>query len=139
MARGAVVVNVDKLTYAGNLESLHEVSDEPRYHFEHADISDAAEIRHIFDEHRPRAVMHLAAESHVDRSIDGPADFIHTNLVGTFTLLDAARRHCRQLERRSVLSRLSGRAFRQHGSGAGDSGGQRQHRRLSRVPSRAPS
>jgi dTDP-glucose 4,6-dehydratase len=92
------VVNVDKLTYAGNLESLDEVSGDPRYRFEHADICDAGEMRRIFEQHRPTAVMHLAAESHVDRSIDGPADFIQTNVVGTFTLLEAARRYWRGLE-----------------------------------------
>lgn len=85
------VVNVDLLTYAGNPESLASVADDPRYRFERADICDADAMRRIFRGHRPDAVMHLAAESHVDRSIDGPADFIRTNLVGTFTLLQAAR------------------------------------------------
>ncbi len=89
----AVVVNLDKLTYAGNLESLDEAAEHPRHRFEHADICDAARVRRIFEEHRPSAVMHLAAESHVDRSIDGPADFIQTNVVGTFTLLEEARRY----------------------------------------------
>jgi dTDP-glucose 4,6-dehydratase len=85
------VVNVDKLTYAGNLESLAPVLPSDRYRFEHADICDRAALDGILDGHRPDAVMHLAAESHVDRSIDGAADFIHTNIVGTYTLLDAAR------------------------------------------------
>ncbi|HJQ21037.1 MAG TPA: dTDP-glucose 4,6-dehydratase [Gemmatimonadaceae bacterium] len=87
------VVNVDKLTYAGNPESLAEVENDPRYAFEHADICDAARMQDIFDRHRPRGVIHLAAESHVDRSIDGPGEFIQTNVVGTFTLLQAARRY----------------------------------------------
>lgn len=85
------VVNVDKLTYAGNLESLVDVSDNKRYAFEQVDICNAAELTRIFDKHQPDAVMHLAAESHVDRSIDGPAEFIQTNIVGTYTLLEAAR------------------------------------------------
>jgi hypothetical protein len=85
------VVNVDKLTYAGNLESLSEVSDSDRYAFEHADICDKNAMDRIFAEHKPDAVMHLAAESHVDRSITGPAAFIETNIVGTYVLLEAAR------------------------------------------------
>lgn len=80
------VVNVDKLTYAGNLESLADVSDSERYVFEHADICDAAAMARIFAQHQPDAVMHLAAESHVDRSITGPAAFIETNIVGTYVL-----------------------------------------------------
>jgi dTDP-glucose 4,6-dehydratase len=92
------VVNVDKLTYAGNLQSLASVSDDPRYRFEQVDICDAAEVARVFREHRPDAVMHLAAESHVDRSISGPADFIQTNIVGTYTLLEAARQHWNGLE-----------------------------------------
>jgi dTDP-glucose 4,6-dehydratase len=85
------VVNVDRLTYAGNLASLAETRHDPRHHFEHVDIRDAAEVTRVFEQHRPDAVMHLAAESHVDRSIDGPGEFITTNVVGTFTLLHAAR------------------------------------------------
>nr|WP_318381077.1 dTDP-glucose 4,6-dehydratase [uncultured Enterobacter sp.] len=85
------VVNVDKLTYAGNLESLKDVVDSDRYHFEQADICDAAEMSRIFSAHKPDAVMHLAAESHVDRSITGPAAFIETNIVGTYVLLEATR------------------------------------------------
>ncbi len=92
------VVNVDKLTYAGNLESLAEVSADPRYAFEKVDICDAAEVARVFRQHRPDAVMHLAAESHVDRSIDGQAAFIQTNIVGTYTLLEAAREYWRGLE-----------------------------------------
>jgi len=87
------VVNVDKLTYAGNLQSLASVSDNPRYRFEQVDICNAAEVARVFREHQPSAVMHLAAESHVDRSISGPADFIRTNIVGTYTLLEAAREY----------------------------------------------
>ena len=85
------VVNVDKLTYAGNLESLASVADSPRYHFRQVDICDRAAIDAVFAEFTPDAVMHLAAESHVDRSIDGPAAFIETNIVGTYTLLESAR------------------------------------------------
>lgn len=87
------VINVDKLTYAGNLESLVEVSDNERYHFEQVDICDPKEIERLFTEYRPDVVMHLAAESHVDRSISGPADFIHTNITGTYIMLEEARRY----------------------------------------------
>ncbi len=92
------VVNLDKLTYAGNLESLAAVSGDPRYAFEQVDICDAPEVARVFREHRPDAIMHLAAESHVDRSIDGPADFIQTNVVGTTVLLEAARGYWNELE-----------------------------------------
>ncbi|SHM04131.1 dTDP-glucose 4,6-dehydratase [Vreelandella subglaciescola] len=85
------VVNVDKLTYAGNLESLADVADHERYAFEQADICDAQAMQRLFEQHQPDVVMHLAAESHVDRSIDGPAEFIQTNMVGTAVLLEAAR------------------------------------------------
>jgi dTDP-glucose 4,6-dehydratase len=85
------VVNVDKLTYAGNLESLSEVSDSDRYAFEHADICDKTLWIAFSLSINPDAVMHLAAESHVDRSITGPAAFIETNIVGTYVLLEAAR------------------------------------------------
>lgn len=85
------VVNLDKLTYAGNLESLSSVSDSDRYHFEQVDISNRIELDRIFNQYQPDVVMHLAAESHVDRSIDGPAAFIQTNIVGTCHLLEAAR------------------------------------------------
>ena len=85
------VVNLDKLTYAGNLDSVAEVSESDRYVFEQADICDREAMERIFAEHQPDAVMHLAAESHVDRSIDGPGDFVHPNLVGTYCLLEAAR------------------------------------------------
>ena len=89
----ATVVTVDRLTYAGNLDSLAPVMGSPRHHFERVDICDGAALRRVFETYRPRAVLHLAAESHVDRSIDGPADFIRTNVGGTFTLLEEARRH----------------------------------------------
>jgi len=92
------VVNLDKLTYAGNLESLVEVSDSERYTFEQVDICDRAEVERVFREHQLDAVMHLAAESHVDRSIDGPADFIETNIVGTYTLLEVARQYWQGLD-----------------------------------------
>jgi len=91
------VVNVDKLTYAGNLESLAEVSGNDRYAFVQADICDRAALDNIFAEYQPDAVMHLAAESHVDRSITGPAEFIETNIVGTYTLLEAARAYWSQM------------------------------------------
>jgi dTDP-glucose 4,6-dehydratase len=87
------VVVVDKLTYAGNPQSLAELAGEPRFRFVHADICDAAAVRALLADARPAAVVHFAAESHVDRSIDGPADFIHTNVVGTFRLLEECRRH----------------------------------------------
>ncbi|WP_288353981.1 dTDP-glucose 4,6-dehydratase [uncultured Marinobacter sp.] len=87
------VVNLDKLTYAGNLESLSEVSDSGRYAFEQVDICNRAEVDRVLARHQPDAIMHLAAESHVDRSIDGPAAFIETNIVGTYTLLEAARHY----------------------------------------------
>lgn len=92
------VINIDKLTYAGNLESLSDIAQSPRYAFERIDICDASALARAFSEHRPDAVMHLAAESHVDRSIDGPAAFIHTNMVGTYTLLEAARHYWMGLE-----------------------------------------
>ncbi|WP_182073003.1 dTDP-glucose 4,6-dehydratase [Enterobacter asburiae] len=102
------VVNVDKLTYAGNLESLSEVSDSDRYAFEHADICDKDAMDRIFAKHKPDAVMHLAAESHVDRSITGPAAFIETNIVGTYVLLEAARAYW------STLDEQAKKAFRFH-------------------------
>ena len=91
------VVNVDKLTYAGNLESLTEVANNPRYAFEQVDICDRAELDRVFAQHQPDAVMHLAAESHVDRSIDSACEFIQTNIVGTFNLLEAARAYWQQM------------------------------------------
>lgn len=95
---GHTVVNLDKLTYAGNLESLANVEKDSRYHFVKADICDAATMQAVFAEHQPDIVMHLAAESHVDRSIDGPAAFMETNIIGTYTLLEAARTYWRGLK-----------------------------------------
>ena len=85
------VINVDKLTYAGNLESLVSVEKDKRYAFELIDVCDRAELDRVFEKHKPDVVVHLAAESHVDRSIHGPAAFVQTNIVGTYTLLEAAR------------------------------------------------
>lgn len=87
------VVNVDKLTYAGNLESLGDIASDKRYTFERVDICNRVELDRVFQQHTPQVVMHLAAESHVDRSIDGPAAFIETNIVGTYALLEAARQY----------------------------------------------
>ena len=99
---------VDKLTYAGNLENLAEISADPRFRFEKADICDRAAMDRIFAEFKPTHVMHLAAESHVDRSIDGPGEFIQTNIVGTYTLLESARKYF------SALGDEAKRAFRFH-------------------------
>jgi len=93
----ATVVTVDKLTYAGTLASLEPVAASDRHHFERVDVADADAVHRLFEQYDPDAVMHLAAESHVDRSIDGPAAFIETNILGTYTLLEAAREHWRQL------------------------------------------
>jgi dTDP-glucose 4,6-dehydratase len=90
------VINVDKLTYAGNLQTLAEVSGHPRYCFEKEDICDQEAMRRVFSNYRPDAVMHLAAESHVDRSIHGPSEFIQTNILGTYVLLEAACRFWRE-------------------------------------------
>ncbi len=95
---GDSVVNVDKLTYAGNLESLAAISSDDRYAFEQVDICDHAALERVFNDHQPEAVMHLAAESHVDRSIDGPAAFIETNIIGTYTLLEVARQYWKGLD-----------------------------------------
>ena len=91
------VVNVDKLTYAGNISSVASISSSERHIFEHVDICDSALVANVFAKHQPDVVMHLAAESHVDRSIDGPGDFINTNIVGTYVLLEAARAHWQKL------------------------------------------
>lgn len=103
-----LVINLDKLTYAGNLSSLQGVVDSGRHFFVQADICDAIAIKNIFLTYRPDAVMHLAAESHVDRSIDGPSEFIQTNIVGTYTLLEAARSYWQ------TLDRVGKQAFRFH-------------------------
>jgi dTDP-glucose 4,6-dehydratase len=91
------VVNLDKLTYAGNLESLQSVSSNNRYSFEQVDICNRSELDRVFLQHKPDVVMHLAAESHVDRSIDGPSEFIETNIVGTYNLLEASRQYWQSL------------------------------------------
>lgn len=88
-----IVVNLDKLTYVGNLESLEDVASDHRYHFVRGDICDSEQVRNLLETFRPFAIVHLAAESHVDRSIDGPREFIQTNVLGTFVLLEEARRY----------------------------------------------
>lgn len=103
-----LVVNLDKLTYAGNLQSLVAVESNKRYVFEQVDICNQAELNRVFITHKPDAVMHLAAESHVDRSITGPAEFIQTNIVGTYTLLEATREYW------NSLSNKAKEAFRFH-------------------------
>lgn len=102
------VINVDKLTYAGNLESLKSVEKNPLYKFEKIDICDRAAMQACFQKHQPDGIMHLAAESHVDRSIDGPGEFIQTNIIGTYTLLECARAYW------SDLSDERKQAFRFH-------------------------
>ncbi|MGR5277117.1 dTDP-glucose 4,6-dehydratase [Vibrio rotiferianus] len=103
-----VAINLDKLTYAGNLESLSEIDSSERYYFEQVDICDRVELDRVFAQHQPDLVMHLAAESHVDRSIDGPAAFIETNVMGTYHLLEAARQYW------STLDETRKAAFRFH-------------------------
>jgi dTDP-glucose 4,6-dehydratase len=95
----AYVINIDKLTYASNLNSIPQAVNHPRYHFARVDICSGPELARLFDEYRPLYVMNLAAESHVDRSIDGPAEFIRTNIVGTFALLQEALRYWRKLDK----------------------------------------
>ena len=102
------VVNVDCLTYAGNLSTLDDVSSSSRYSFEKVNICDSAAVQGVFERHQPEAVMHLAAESHVDRSIDGPSAFIQTNVVGTYVMLEASRRH------RQSLPAVQQESFRFH-------------------------
>ena len=97
------VINFDKLTYAGNLESLDSVAEHPRYHFERGDICDHRQVKNAFIEFKPSAIMHLAAESHVDRSIDGPSEFINTNIVGTSVLLEVARQYWLELDDKSAF------------------------------------
>ncbi len=103
-----LVVNLDKLTYAGNLESLKSVDCDDRYAFEQVDICNREALDRVFKSHKPDAVMHLAAESHVDRSITGPAEFIQTNIVGTYNLLEAAREYW------NTLSNGAKKSFRFH-------------------------
>ncbi|MDJ0894748.1 MAG: dTDP-glucose 4,6-dehydratase [Alphaproteobacteria bacterium] len=104
----ARVVNADKLTYAANLDALAEVAQDPRYELEQVDIADEPSLRDVFGRHRPSGIIHLAAESHVDRSIDGPAPFIRTNVLGTYTLLETALAYWRELDDAAQ------RAFRFH-------------------------
>jgi len=91
------VINIDKLTYAGNLESLREAEMSDRYYFEKIDICDEENLYNVFRDHKPNMIMHLAAESHVDRSIDGPSDFITTNILGTFNLLEQSKKYLQEL------------------------------------------
>jgi dTDP-glucose 4,6-dehydratase len=102
------VINLDKLTYAGNLDSLKDISNSDRYSFEHLDICDENALTKIFEQYMPDAVMHLAAESHVDRSIDGPSNFINTNIVGTFKLLEVSRHYF------DSLDKVNKKSFRFH-------------------------
>jgi len=102
------VLNLDKLTYAGNLESLTSIASNSRYEFVQADIIDQASVSAVLTRFEPQAIMHLAAESHVDRSIDGPSDFIQTNIVGTYSLLEATRAYWH------TLAEPSKSAFRFH-------------------------
>lgn len=98
------VLNIDKLTYAGNLESLKEIDEDLRYQFQQIDICDAPKLEKIFQQFQPDVVMHLAAESHVDRSIDGPSAFIQTNIVGTYTLLEVTRKYWQALDNNKKAS-----------------------------------
>ncbi len=101
--KGASVINLDKLTYAGNSESLADLEGNPNYTFEQIDISAlGSQLSDLFQRHQPDAVVHLAAESHVDRSIDGPGEFIQTNIVGTFNLLQASLQYWRSLPSQSL-------------------------------------
>lgn len=102
------VINLDALTYAGNLESLESIASSPRYNFEQVNVCDYQNVKRVFEQYQPDAVMHLAAESHVDRSIDGPAAFIQTNIVGTYNLLQVAKEYWKS------LSETAQAAFRFH-------------------------
>jgi len=112
--KGESVINLDKLTYAGNAESLADLDGNPNYTFEQVDLCDAAALSAVFTKHQPDAVMHLAAESHVDRSIDGPGEFIQTNIVGTFNLLQAALGYWKSLPSQvsALKSQPSQKTFR---------------------------
>ena len=109
--KGASVVNLDKLTYAANLESLKEIEDHSNYAFEQVDICDREAVLSVLNRHEVDAIMHLAAESHVDRSIDGPAAFMETNIIGTYSMLEAARlyleRYIKQLRQVPLSSYLN--------------------------------
>src|ERR1700689_163293 len=94
------IINLDKLTYAGNLRNLEAIESDLRYEFVHGDIADRALVRGVLERRKPRAIVHFAAESHVDRSIRGPDDFIRTNVDGTFALLEEVRAHWGKLEER---------------------------------------
>jgi dTDP-glucose 4,6-dehydratase len=96
------VINLDKLTYAGNLESLESVSESERYQLIRSDVADAETLDQVFTNYSSDIVMHLAAESHVDRSIDGPSEFIQTNIVGTYVLLEAARKYWQNIKKLSL-------------------------------------
>ena len=104
IAKGHEVINLDALTYAACLDNVAEVADHPNYHFEHADITDAVALRRIFETHKPDVVMNLAAESHVDRSIDAPESFIRTNINGTYEMLAAGRRFWQDAGQPSCVS-----------------------------------
>lgn len=107
-----LIVNVDKLTYAGNLDSLADIANAPTYRFERVDIADARAVGRLFEHYRPDAVLNLAAESHVDRSIEGPLLFVTTNVVGTTVLLDAARSYLRNQKRDNAGAALNEGGFR---------------------------
>ena len=124
VGEGMEVVNLDALTYAANLANVSAVADAPNYAFVKADITDRSALDAVFSDHAPDAVMHLAAESHVDRSIDGPDAFMTTNVMGTFHLLEAARAHWQRghVHRRHILRSaqpLLGQQGRQRPSGTG--------------------
>lgn len=123
--KGCEVVNLDKLTYAGNPESLIDIENHPGYTFARVDLCDADAVQALFHQHKPDAVMHLAAESHVDRSIDGPGEFIQTNVVGTFTLLQASLDYWRNLdaERKATFRFLHVSTDEVYGSLAADAPG----------------
>ena len=123
VVRGYEVINLDALTYAACLDNVASVAESPLYTFEQADIRDRAALTRILDTHQPDAIMHLAAESHVDRSIDGPGDFISTNVTGTYELLEAARSYWEgkgRPEGLALFERVNG-----HGLAAGDDFGRR--------------
>ena len=110
---GTSVVNLDKLTYAGNPRNLLRVASDPKYSFVHGDVCDRELLRGLIQQHKPRAIVHFAAESHVDRSIHGPDDFVRTNIQGTFCVLEEARAYCAELaERGSWVIPVASRVYR---------------------------
>ncbi|TXI58890.1 MAG: dTDP-glucose 4,6-dehydratase, partial [Limnohabitans sp.] len=137
------VVNLDKLTYAGNLETLASLQGHPHHTFVQGDIGDRALVERLLAEHRPRAVIHFAAESHVDRSIHGPGDFIQTNIVGTFNLLESVRGYWSALPEADIreqgLAPTEAEAEAEAGAGAGDSVGGRPRGRMDREQGLAPT